>query len=40
MLILLVLVVTLAVIFGVADIRRNLITKPVFTMFKNSAATV
>ncbi len=34
MLILLILVVTLAVVFGVADIRRNLITKPVFTVFK------
>lgn len=34
MLILLILIVTLAIIFGVADIRRNLITKPVFAMFK------
>ncbi len=34
MLVLLILVVTLAVIFGVADIRRNLITKPIFTVFK------
>lgn len=34
MLVLLILVVTLAVIFGVTDIRRNLITKPVFAMFK------
>lgn len=34
MLILLVIVVAVAVIFGVADIRRNLITKPVFTIFK------
>ena len=34
MLILLILIVTLAIVFGVADIRRNLITKPVFAMFK------
>ena len=34
MLVLLILVVAVAVIFGVADIRRNLITKPVFTVFK------
>ena len=34
MLALLILLVVLALIFGVADIRRNLITKPVFTVFK------
>jgi acyl-CoA dehydrogenase len=34
MLVLLILVVTLAVIFGVTDIRRNLITKPIFAVFK------
>ena len=34
MLALLILVVVLAVILGVADIRRNLITKPVFSVFK------
>ena len=34
MLALLILLVILALVFGVADIRRNLITKPVFTVFK------
>ncbi|GAB2929968.1 acyl-CoA dehydrogenase [Rheinheimera gaetbuli] len=34
MLALLILVVVLALILGVADIRRNLITKPVFAIFK------
>lgn len=34
MLMLIVLLVALAVVFGVADIRRNLITKPVFAIFK------
>ena len=34
MLVLLILVVTLAVVFGVTDIRRNLITKPIFAVFK------
>lgn len=34
MLMLIVLIVALAVVLGVADIRRNLITKPVFAIFK------
>ncbi|MEH8021031.1 acyl-CoA dehydrogenase [Rheinheimera metallidurans] len=34
MLVLLILVVALAIIFGVADIRRSLITKPIFAVFK------
>ncbi|MDZ7869063.1 MAG: acyl-CoA dehydrogenase [Rheinheimera sp.] len=34
MLILFVLIVALAVVLGVTDIRRNLITKPVFAIFK------
>ena len=34
MLVLLILVVAVAIILGVGDIRRNLITKPVFTVFK------
>ena len=34
MLVLLILIVALAVVLGVTDIRRNLITKPVFTVFK------
>ena len=34
MLVLLILVVTLAVVLGVTDIRRNLITKPIFAVFK------
>ncbi|WP_445766362.1 acyl-CoA dehydrogenase [Rheinheimera sp.] len=34
MLVLLILVVAVALILGVTDIRRNLITKPVFTVFK------
>ncbi|MDP2715839.1 acyl-CoA dehydrogenase [Rheinheimera sp.] len=34
MLVLLILVVAVAIILGVGDIRRNLITKPVFAMFK------
>jgi acyl-CoA dehydrogenase len=34
LLFLLVLVVALAVLLGVADIRRNLITKPIFAVFK------
>ena len=34
MLVLLLLVVTLAVVLGVTDIRRNLITKPIFAVFK------
>lgn len=34
MLVLLILIVALAVVLGVTDIRRNLITKPVFAVFK------
>ena len=34
MLVLLLLVVALAVILGVTDIRRNLVTKPIFAVFK------
>lgn len=34
MLILLAIIITLAVVLGVTDIRRNLVTKPVFEIFK------